>query len=85
MMTSIVIFVAAIAVVLLVLKLLGKSVKLLCGILVNAIIGAVIMFILNALGVGVVFNWIAALIIGLLGIPGLILVAILQLAFHVLI
>ncbi len=85
MMTSIVIFVAAIAVVLLVLKLLGKSVKLLCGILVNAIIGAVIMFILNALGVGVVFNWIAALIIGLLGIPGLILVVILQLAFHVLI
>ncbi len=49
MVPSIVVYVAAIAIILLVLKLLGKSLKMLIGVLINAIVGMVVFAILNAL------------------------------------
>ena len=84
MTQSIILFAVALAVILLVLKLIGKSVKILIGILVNSLVGFIVLFILNALGFGVAVNWISALIVGLLGIPGLIIVLILQLGFRIL-
>jgi inhibitor of the pro-sigma K processing machinery len=84
MVGSIVTFIVAVAIVLLILKVLGKSVKFLIGVLVNAAIGFIVLFVLNLLGLGVAVNWISALIVGFLGVPGLILVLILQLGFGLL-
>ena len=84
MIQSIVVFAIVLAAVLLVLKLVGKSVKFLVGILINALIGFIVLTVLKYLGLGVAINWVSALIVGLLGVPGLIIVLILQLAFGLL-
>ena len=57
--------------------------KLIIKFLVNALIGGVVLYVLNLFGVGIVINWITALIVGFLGIPGVIIVAILQFVLHV--
>ena len=85
MVGSIVSFLVVIAIVLLILKLIGKSVKTLIGVLVNAVIGFVILFVLSLIGVPVSINWISSLIVGFLGVPGLIIVLVLQLVFHILV
>ena len=77
-MGEIVVFVVAIVAVVLVLKLLGKSMKIIGGVLVNALIGGLIIWLLNIFGMGIAFNWLNALIVGFLGIPGVIIVLILK-------
>ncbi len=84
MIQSILAFAIVLAIVLLILKVLGKSMKILIGVLVNALIGFVVLTVLKLIGLGVAVNWISALIVGLLGVPGLIIVLVLQLGFHVL-
>ena len=79
MVQSIVVFVIVLAMVLLALKLIGKSVKILWGILVNALAGFIVLFILRFVGLGVEINPISSILVGLLGIPGLIIVLIMQL------
>ena len=79
MISSIVTFAVALAIILIVLKVLGKSVKMLTGILINSIVGAIVLYVLHMFIPGIVVSWWAALITGLLGIPGVILVVILQL------
>ena len=85
MIQSIITFAIVLAIVLLIFKVLGKSMKWLIGILVNALVGFIVLAVLNLLGLGVAVNWISALIVGLLGVPGLVIVLILQLVFHVLV
>lgn len=79
MITSIVTFVIALAIVLIILKILGKSVKFLTSILINSLVGALILYILQMFIPGVVLSWWSALIAGIFGIPGVILVVVLQL------
>ena len=79
MIPSIITFVIALAVVLIVLKVLGKSVKMLTSILINSVIGAIVLYVLHIFIPEIVVSWWAALITGFLGIPGVILVVILQL------
>lgn len=79
MIPSIVTFAIALAVILIVLKILGKSVKLLGTIVANSIVGAIVLLVLHIFIPEITFSWLAALIVGFLGIPGVILVAILQL------
>lgn len=79
MISSIVSFAIALALVLIVLKICGKSIKLLSSILINSIIGAIVLFVLQFFIPEIVVSWWAALITGFLGIPGVILVVILQL------
>jgi len=84
MIGSIITFVVAIALILLVLKLLGKSMKIIWTVLINSIIGFVVLFILNLIpGVNIELNWWSALLTGALGIPGVIIVLILQLVLHI--
>ena len=56
--------------------------KLIIKLVLNAIIGGVVLFIINLIGASFGFSlditWLAALIVGFLGIPGVIIVAILQ-------
>ncbi len=84
MVNSIIVFAVVLAAVLLVLKLLGKSLKLIVGILINALVGFIVLTVLKAIGLEVAINWVSALIVGLLGIPGLIIVLALQLGLHIL-
>ena len=79
MIGSILTFAITLAVILIVFKILGKSVKMLTGILINSLVGAGILYILHIFIPGIVVSWWAALITGVLGIPGVILVVILQL------
>ena len=83
MLQSIVIFVVILALILLVLKLIGKSTKMIIGFLVNALIGFIVLTILSLIpGLGITAGWISSVIVGVLGVPGLIIVLILQLVFH---
>lgn len=79
MISSIITFVIALAVVLIIFKVLGKSVKMLTSILINSVIGAIVLYVLSIFIPEIVVSWWAALITGFLGIPGVILVVILQL------
>ena len=79
MIASIITFAVALTFILIVLKILGKSVKMLTSILINSLVGAIVLYILHIFISGITVSWWAALITGFLGIPGVILVVILQL------
>lgn len=65
-----------------VLKLLALPMKLIMKLVINGLVGALIIFIVNLIGANFGFtidlNWITALIVGILGVPGVVIVAILQ-------
>ncbi len=82
-MDSVLGFIIALVVVLLIVKLIFKSTKAIVGFLINALIGYVILNVLNFFGLGVTINWITSLIVGFFGIPGVIVVLLLQFVFHV--
>ena len=71
-----------VAILFVVLKLLALPMKLIIKLVVNGLIGGVIIFVINLIGANFGFtidlNWISALIVGILGIPGVIIAAILQ-------
>lgn len=83
-MSPIISTVVAVVLVLLVAKLIFKSTKAIVGFLVNTVVGFVILWVLNLLGLGIPLNWITAAIVGFLGVPGIIIVLILHAVFHVL-
>lgn len=80
-MENIIFFAIAVFAVVLVLKLLGKSMKVVFGVLINALVGGVIIWLLNLLGLGITLSWLTALIVGVLGIPGVIIVLIITFCF----
>lgn len=80
-MGDIILYAVAIVAVVLVLKLLGKSMKVILGVLINALVGGVVIWLLNLLGLGIALNWLTALLVGVLGIPGVIIVLIITFLF----
>lgn len=66
-------------VVLLVLKLIALPFKILIKVIINVILGGLLLFGLGTLGIiTVTLTWWMAAIVGILGIPGAIIVAILS-------
>lgn len=69
----------------LLIKLFKKPIKLMLKLACNTGIGYISLFLLNhfgeAIGVSLGFNWINALIIGVLGYPGLVLLLLLKYFF----
>ncbi len=65
-----------------VLKLLALPMKLIIKLVINGLVGGLIIFVVNLIGANFGFmidlNWITALIVGFLGVPGVVIVAILQ-------
>lgn len=65
-----------------ILKLLSLPMKLIIKLVINGLVGGVIIFLVNLIGASFGFmidlTWITALIVGILGVPGVIIVAILQ-------
>lgn len=73
------IFIGAIVALFIVLKLLAWPIKKIFKMIINIVIGIILLFIFNSFSVAwfgflVPINWITALTVGLLGIPGFIIV-----------
>ena len=75
--------VVAFAIGLIVLCLIGKivslPVKLLWKMITNGIVGAVMLWIVNLFGAGIQITFIKALVAGVFGIPGVLVVVLLSL------
>ena len=70
--------IAGVAVAIVLLCVFGKLVavpfRILWKLITNSIVGAVILWVINLFGVGIEITFPKALIVGILGIPGVILV-----------
>ncbi|MFR5683492.1 MAG: pro-sigmaK processing inhibitor BofA family protein [Clostridia bacterium] len=81
----IVTFVIAVAALFIILKILALPMKIIIKLVINGIIGGVIIWLINLIGAGFGFvltlNWITALVVGLLGVPGVIILVILHFIF----
>ena len=81
METVAIILIAVIAVVL-ILKLLTAPIRFAAKMLINALVGFVVLFLLNFVG-GIVglslgINWFNALVVGIFGAPGVVLLLLLK-------
>lgn len=80
------VFAGAILAVLIIVKLLAWPLKKILGLVANIVIGITLLYIFNIFGAGTLgfvlpINWITALIVGVLGIPGFIGVVLFCLIF----
>ena len=75
-------FFIAILVLYIVLKIISLPLKVIIKFMINALLGGIVLFIINLVGAqfGLVLNinWITSSIVGLLGIPGVIIVVIMH-------
>ena len=75
-------FIAAIVVLFIILKILSLPFKLIIKLVINGVIGGIMIWLINLIGANfgfdITLNWITALVVGILGIPGAIILAILQ-------
>ena len=76
------VFIGAVIAVFIILKILAWPIKKIIKILINILIGAVLLLLVNYVGAFFNFvipiNWISALVVGTLGIPGVIILVILK-------
>ena len=81
------IIIAVIAVVYLIFKIFDLSIKLFFKLLINALIGAALLFLFNYLCSSVLdldhfkvpINWVTASVTGVLGVPGVVLIVLYRL------
>ena len=79
-------FLGGLVLLCIILKLLSFSFKTLLKFALNAIIGGALLFLYNmflatVVGFAIPITWISALVVGILGIPGLLLLVILTIVF----
>lgn len=78
--TGVVIIIAVLA--LIILTIFRKPIKILLKLIINTVIGFAALFAINYLGafigIAIGINWINAIIVGLLGVPGVALILLLQ-------
>lgn len=79
-----ILMIAAIAVfVYILIKILSAPIRLLFKILINAALGYIVLFIVNFLGgfvgLSIAMNFLNALIVGFLGVPGVVILIVLEL------
>lgn len=79
---SIVSFVICALIVLFVVKVIFKGTKSAIGILINIAVGAVALWILDIIGLGLPITWLTAGIVGLLGVPGVVILLVLKYLLH---
>ena len=72
--------IAALAVGIVLFAILGKLIalpfRILWTLITNSIVGAIILWVINIFGVGIEITFLKALIVGIFGIPGVIVVLI---------
>lgn len=83
-MNYITIILAAAVVILLAKFVLGVDPKRIVELIINAILGLIILWLLNtfgaSLGINIPLNIITALVVGVLGVPGVIILVLLNLS-----
>jgi len=76
------IIIAAAALILLVLAIIKFPIKIIFKLILNTVIGFAALLLLNFaggyIGVAITVNWLNALIVGVLGVPGVALILLLQ-------
>lgn len=74
--------IAGILLLLLFFKILAKPIKWILKLLLNALLGLIILVVVNFfgsfVGITVTVGWISALVAGILGIPGVILLILIE-------
>ena len=84
-LTSILILGAVIAVCIFIIKIFAKPISLIIKLLLNAASGFIILFIVNIFGEGIGFtvgvSFFNAVIAGILGVPGVVVLLILKVLF----
>ncbi len=75
-------FLVALIVLYIVLKIIAAPVKIIIKLMINAFVGGVVLFLINLVGTGFGFalniTWLTSLIVGIFGVPGVVLVILLQ-------
>lgn len=75
-------FIVGVALLAIFLKIISFPIKTIIRLVINAIIGGVLLYIIDMFGASIGFTlditWWSALLVGIAGIPGVILVAIIQ-------
>ena len=76
-------FLGTLLVIFIVLKILSAPFKLIIKLILNGLIGGAIIYVINWIGAGFNFSlpleWWSAILVGLLGIPGAIILVLIQL------
>ena len=75
-------FLVALIVLYIVLKIIAAPVKIIIKLMINAFVGGVVLFLINLVGAGFGFalniTWLTSLIVGIFGVPGVVIVILLQ-------
>lgn len=74
-------FIAAIFVLIVVLKILTFPIRLICKFIVNSVIGGILLYFLAKFGIFMAITWWSILLTGILGVPGVVLAIILSFIF----
>lgn len=82
-MKAIISFVLAIAVAIFLLKIVLKVSINILGFLINSFVGAVVIWILNLIGLGIPITWLTSTIVGLFGVPGVLIILAMKFLFKV--
>ena len=75
------IYVIVIAILMLILKILTFPIRIMFKILVNSMIGGLILWVLAKVGIFMMITWWSLLLVGILGVPGVIIAVILSIFF----
>lgn len=75
-------FFVALIVLYIVLKIISAPVKIVIKLMINAFVGGAVLFLINLVGASFDFvldiTWLTSLIVGIFGVPGVVLVILLQ-------
>ena len=80
---SIISFIISAAIVLIIIKVVFKGTKSVLGFIINIAVGAFALWVLDIIGLGVPITWVTAGVVGLLGVPGVVIVVVLKYVFHI--
>ena len=76
------VFLGAMIVLFVFLKLISLPIKIIIKLMINALVGGIVLFLINLIGArfGLVLdiNWLTALLVGFFGVPGVIIVLIMH-------
>lgn len=74
-------FIGAIFILVVVLKILTFPIRLICKFIVNSVIGGILLYFLAKVGIFMAITWWSILLTGILGVPGVVLAIILSFIF----
>ncbi len=75
---NIITFLIALAILIVVLKILTFPFKIIIKFVINSIIGAIVLAVLGFFGIGIIITWWSAALIGFLGVPGVVIALIIS-------